>query len=262
MLAGFSDDEILHELLVAPRQALIPLADTQIIERPGWWQLITPSLKRGGMNEVICSELKDADTVIAETIATYMKLDVRFRFIPYPGKSSIDLVARLERSGLSRWEGFAMAAATEEASAGSAAGAEERGDLAVEQVNAATLAEFTRVVAEGWQMDAAAVEPLHRQMLAHPARRHHLFLGRKEGVAVAAASYVATFRSAYLIGGVTLPQSRGRGLYRSLVGARLRHASARGLRLCTTLARATTSAPILSRLGFQQICALPVFTNF
>jgi hypothetical protein len=45
MIAGFSNEEILHEVVVAPRAALIPLDDTRVIERPGWWQLVTPSAR-------------------------------------------------------------------------------------------------------------------------------------------------------------------------------------------------------------------------
>jgi hypothetical protein len=56
MIAGFSPEEILHEVLVAPRGAFVPLPDTRIIERPGFWQIMTPSLRGGSMNEVACEQ--------------------------------------------------------------------------------------------------------------------------------------------------------------------------------------------------------------
>src|ERR1700690_3912887 len=99
MISGFTDEEILHEVLVAPRGALVPLADTRIIERPGWWQIATPSLTRGGMNEVDCSELPgaSADAIIDETIETYRQLGVRFRWTIGPGTKPDELADRLAR---------------------------------------------------------------------------------------------------------------------------------------------------------------------
>jgi len=57
---------------------------------------------------------------------------------------------------------------------------------------------------------------------------------------------------ASLWGGATLPQYRGRGLYKSLVAARLQEALARGVSYLTVDA-SPMSAPILQRHGFRQI---------
>lgn len=259
MLAGFSRDELLHELLVAPRAALIPLADTRIIERPGWWQLVTPSLKQGGLNEVSCTEHVD-DAVIDATLATYRELGIRFRWMIAPGAHAADLIRRLKERGLERSEALGLARA---ASPGElpASASEAGGRITSEVVTLETVDEFTRVMAEGWQSDPAPLHALHQRLLAEPAPRHHLFIARREGVAAAAASYISLERSAYLIGAVTLDAHRGRGLYRELVQVRLRHAAARGLAVATTLARAETSAPILERLGFEIIYPITVFNN-
>jgi ribosomal protein S18 acetylase RimI-like enzyme len=257
MLTGFSNEEILHEALVAPRSALVPLADTSIIERPGWWQIVTPSLTQGGMNEVACAELPDeaADAIIDETIASYRRLGLLFRWMIGPGTKPDDLAERLAQRGLLRSESRVMASATRSAAPLDAAA------VTVDEVNLANVDDFTRVMAEGWKMDAAPLDDLHRRMLADPARRNQLFVARHEGVAAAVASYVALDRSAYLIGAVVLPAWRGRELYRALVNARLRHAEARGLALATSVARAETSAPILARIGFETVCSIAVFTN-
>ncbi|MFF5078095.1 GNAT family N-acetyltransferase [Actinoplanes sp. NPDC000266] len=55
-----------------------------------------------------------------------------------------------------------------------------------------------------------------------------------------------------LLGGTTLPDWRGRGLYRAMVAFRAREAVDRGFRLLHVDA-SPYSAPILRRLGFQQI---------
>lgn len=258
MLAGFSKDEILHELFVAPRAALIPLPDTQIIERPGWWQLVTPSLRHGGLNEVMCTELADADAdaVIDAALAPYQKNDAHFRWTLVPGSQPADIAERLARRGLIRSEALAMARHTADVPPPDAAAS----GLSVEAVTLANVDDYTRVMAEGWHSDPAPLDAQHRRMLAKPEQR--LFVVRKDGAAVAAGSYVALRRSAYFFGAVTLPAYRKHGIYRELVHARLRHAAEQGLKLATTLARAGTSAPILTQLGFALVSPIPLYVNF
>lgn len=257
MIAGFTPEEIVHEVLVAPRAALVPLPDTQVIERPGWWQLVTPSLARGGMNEVQCSELTDAeaDATIDQTLAFYRGLDIHFRWMVAPGAKPADLAERLERRGLQRSESLVMACAT------SSAIGEDAPAITIEAVTLANVDDYTRVMAEGWGADAAALDPFHRKMLADPAGRNHLFLARREGAPAAVGSYMALERSAYLVGAVALASHRGRGLYRALVNARMRHAAGRGLPLATSLASATTSAPILTKLGFETVCSIATLSH-
>jgi GNAT superfamily N-acetyltransferase len=55
-----------------------------------------------------------------------------------------------------------------------------------------------------------------------------------------------------LLGGTTLPDWRGRGLYRAMIAARAREAVARGFRLLHVDA-SPASAPILRRCGFHEI---------
>jgi GNAT superfamily N-acetyltransferase len=55
-----------------------------------------------------------------------------------------------------------------------------------------------------------------------------------------------------LLGGATLPDWRGRGLYRAMIAARAREAVARGFRLLHVDA-SSASAPILRRCGFHEI---------
>jgi GNAT superfamily N-acetyltransferase len=57
---------------------------------------------------------------------------------------------------------------------------------------------------------------------------------------------------ASLWGGATLPAHRRRGIYRSLVAARVNEARARGIRFATVDAR-ETSRPILEQLGFARL---------
>ena len=242
--------DLLEEVIVVPRRAFPRLPDLRVVERPGWLQIVTPSIKTGGLNEVIYSLLDDddiADAAIDEAVACYRDLGLKFRWNVGPGSGPADLGERLERRGLGASPGRGMARSTE-----------TDGEVAdVVEVDGRTLEQFVDVMAAGWGADPAALLALHRHVLAEGRQR--LFLAYADGKPAATASYVPFARSAYLMGGVVLPELRGRGLYRALVHARLADARARGITLATSHARESTSAPILEKLGFETVCRM---TNY
>lgn len=259
-----SDAEIFEEVVVTPRSAELPLPDLVRIERPGWVQLVTPSFRQGGFNEVAFSALADdeADAVIDATIAEYRALGIRFRWAVPPGSAPADLGARLVRRGLTESWGRGMARATAaELAETTGAAAPLDPAITVEEADARTIDTFTRVMAEGWGTDPGPLAAAHAVSLAMPdaERRHRYFVATYAGEPVGAAGYVAFPRSAYLLGAVVLPRFRGRGLYRALAAARIADAHARGISLATSHARESTSAPILERLGFATICRFAIY---
>jgi len=238
-----TEAEILEEVLVPPRRTYLRVPDLQLVDRPGWLQISTPSLRDGGMNEVVHAELTagEADAVIARTIAHYRALGVKWRWRVTPGSTPADLGDRLARHGLVRREVAGMARATEVMEV----------TTAVEQVDAATLAELTGVMARGWAMDPTPLHVLNEVALRDPRMTH--YLARIDGVPVGTASAVWFARSVYLMGAVVLESHRGRGAYRALAAARITEAATRGIELATSHARPETSAPILARMGFREI---------
>jgi GNAT superfamily N-acetyltransferase len=142
-----------------------------------------------------------------------------------------------------------------------AAPVDAEADITVEEVDERTVEEFSRTMAQGWEMDPAPIEAFNRIVLASPDRRHRLFLARYQGAPAGTAGLVAFERSVYLLGGVVLPAFRRRGLYRALVAARLRYAAERDIPFATSHARASTSAPLLERLGFETLCRFALFSN-
>jgi GNAT superfamily N-acetyltransferase len=74
-----------------------------------------------------------------------------------------------------------------------------------------------------------------------------------DGELVATGRAFFSPRGALLSGGATLPRARGRGAYRALVRARWEDAAARGTAALAVQAKKETSAPILRRLGFEQV---------
>jgi GNAT superfamily N-acetyltransferase len=83
----------------------------------------------------------------------------------------------------------------------------------------------------------------------------------------AAGSQRGTAASVYLdgcvglIGGSTLPEARGRGVYRALVRARWEDAVARDLPALVTQAVNSTSKPILEHLGFVPLFPIPILRD-
>ncbi|HEU5362957.1 MAG TPA: hypothetical protein VFU56_06410 [Gaiellaceae bacterium] len=63
-------------------------------------------------------------------------------------------------------------------------------------------------------------------------------------------------RGVFLIAGGVLPWARGRGIYKALVRARWDDAVARGTPALVTEAIVDTSYPILTRVGFVEVCAI------
>lgn len=76
------------------------------------------------------------------------------------------------------------------------------------------------------------------------------FLARLDGRPAGRGGYSLVGEVARLWAGAVVPAYRGRGVYRALVDARIRHAAACGATLALVGARVSTSAPILHRLGF------------
>ena len=74
-----------------------------------------------------------------------------------------------------------------------------------------------------------------------------------DGRIVGGGRAIFTPRGALMSGGSTLPEFRGRGVYRALVRARWDDAAARGTPALAVQA-GHMSAPILARLGFEQVC--------
>jgi len=254
-MSGWSHEDMQRALFEAPRRGFDPMPDSVVVERPGWWRLTTPSFRNGGFNEVALSALgeDEADHVIDETLADYARLGLSFRWTVGPESAPFDLAARLALRGLVGEPVWGMAAALDSMTFAPSSSA-----LEVERVTLAAEPVFTRVMAEGWSAEPAALEAYHRRVLSSPHAKTRLFLASVAGEPAGTASYVVADDVAFLMGAVVLPRFRGRGAYRELVRARLFDAARVGCTLAATHAGAL-SAPILSRMGFLSLCEFALF---
>jgi MOSC domain-containing protein YiiM/GNAT superfamily N-acetyltransferase len=86
------------------------------------------------------------------------------------------------------------------------------------------------------------------------AAHHHRFVAERDGRAVGAASLHVHRRVGWLRAATVLPEARGLGIQRALIGARLAHAARLGCDLAGSLADAGgISAANLTRLRFAEV---------
>lgn len=219
--------------------------------------MITPSLKQGGVNEVIFCQVapEEADAVIDRTIAEYRAHGCKFRWPVQPDTLPADLAERLEKRGFGKIIIRALARST------ALEPSPPDPKIRVLEVDESNVHLFSAMIARGWGMDPVPLDRFNRHLLASPERRHHLFLATYDGEPAGASNACLFPRSIYLQGAVTMPEMRRRGIYRAMVEHRLRFAADRGRTLATIHANAATSAPILAQLGFQEVLTFPFFTH-
>ncbi len=225
-------------------------ADTQVIERPGWYQTITPSTS-GTCNEVVLSQVedRDAERVIDETIATYRAHGLPTKWCVGYWTRPEDFGERLARRGFESWAVRGMGCSTSlELSAA--------WDIAVRQVNEQGLERHLAVVMQGWGVPPTELDVWRGTYLARLRAQpcvNYYFEALLQDEVVGTASLILRGDSAYLMGAQVLETARGRGVYRALIRARLEFLCARGIEYATTQAREATSAPRLQHLGFETL---------
>jgi GNAT superfamily N-acetyltransferase len=242
----------IEETFLAPVGCTLLARDTRVVERDGWYQTITPSSGSVAGNEVVVSRVAaaDAEAVVRETMATYASAGVPFRWSVGPLTEPANFGALLEAHGFRRSEGRGMSIAPADWVAAAPR------EVTVEATTATTIDAFLAVSDAGWEREARPDRDAERRadhVRALGTGRFHMFVARRGGELAGSAGFVTKPRSAYLVGGVVLAAHRGTGVYRALLDARLRDIAALGIPLATTMARESTAAPILARLGFETV---------
>jgi hypothetical protein len=170
-----------------------------------------------------------------------------------PSTQPPDLVARLEALGF-RTPGDRVAELISMA-------ALEPPEPAEADVRRVESAEDYRAAAElRWESFGTPPERQDHDGLDHAFRTQReadsviVFLAYADGRPAATGACVVSDRGLLLFGGATAEWARGRGLYRALVRARWDEAVRRGTPALVVQADPATSAPILRRLGFVEVC--------
>lgn len=211
----------------------------------------------------------DAARRVDEIIVWYRSQGRPFSWWVGPSSRPASLPALLEARGLKlldRYEGVALL--LDGAFHGGTAGATEPspGVTVAPVEDEAGARAMVRVNARVWGYPPEAEDRLVAERLEYlrlPRRRGGYLLAYVDGEVAGTASYrfSGDGRAVYLVGAATLPEYRGRGVFRTLVAWRVRQARARGCQVAACLAREGTSAPILRRLGFARYFTMPVYTG-
>ena len=206
-----------------------------------------------GWSGVVWSDLESgsADAVIAEQVAYFAGRGEQFEWKLYSYDRPPDLGDRLTAAGFIAEDAEALVVADARQIAGhEGAGGVLPDDVRLVQVTDETGVELMIDVADR----VFGPDPKLRRSLMEQLRNspefNVLVLAMAGGTPVCSAR--VSFDStdfAGLWGGGTLPEWRGRGIYRAMVGYRARLAAARGYRYLQVDA-SPQSRPILERLGF------------
>jgi hypothetical protein len=242
--------EKIEEAVLAPVGSALLSRDTEIVERDGWYQVITPSTKSTQGNEVVLSRIAahEVDGVVLRTVDQYAAHSLPFKWSVGPLTEPSDFAGHLERHGFVGWSVRGMAADP------SAWVRTPHEDVAIEPVTELNLAEYYACWVRGWDIsvpDAGAWIDDHRRALA--TGRFHFFLARIGGEPVGTAGMIVKRRCVYLVGGNVIASSQHKGAYRALLDERIALAARLGSPLAVTQAREETSAPILEKLGFESL---------
>jgi GNAT superfamily N-acetyltransferase len=105
-------------------------------------------------------------------------------------------------------------------------------------------------------LDREIIEQHEHQQLADcvdPKGRVHRFVVYEHGEPVSggAMTFFPALGFAMLWRGGTIPEARGRGLYKAVLRERMKFAKRHGIALVGLYAKLATSAPIVARLGFE-----------
>jgi ribosomal protein S18 acetylase RimI-like enzyme len=212
-----------------------------------------------GASRVSWSDLDDAsaDAVIAAQLAFFAARGQGFEWKLHDYDQPPDLGARLAAAGLVPDEEELVMVAQTDQVAGQAQAAARPDGVRVEAVPGRAGVELLlQVSVQAFGADKAELgDALRAAVTAAPDTVAVViaFAGDRP-VSAARAEFLPGRDFAGLWGGGTLPDWRGRGLYRALVGLRAQLAAARGYRYLQVDAL-PTSAPILARLGFTAVAA-------
>jgi hypothetical protein len=231
----------------APLGGLMLEPDSQIIERPGWYQILTPSVRDPSLNEVILSriEVREADERVEEVFSQYRQIGTEFKWSIGPMSNAAAIEPIISGHALDSWSFRGMFIDTK-SKVDAAAG------LQVERVQRENFSEFIDVYLSGWGLEnfrKAAEEKF--SAVTEPDGSQRYFLVKKAGTPIASAGTILKDDCGYLVGAVVLPEFRGSGAYRALLQSRLEDLQACRRTYAVTHAREATAAPILAKLGFQ-----------
>jgi hypothetical protein len=186
--------------------------DSVIVERPGWFQITTPSSKGRWHNRVVESVMtrEEAPCRISDVIAHYRALGVDFSWRVGPSSAPSGLGELLASHGMVEAALVGMVAEVSRLSVSLEPG------ITVERVGPHNVEDYVRASAAGWNNDAPSTAALLADMqrtLSDPDSACEFFVARCRGEpAGAGALWPVSARSGYFLGGSVAPKLRSFGV--------------------------------------------------
>jgi len=233
--------------------------DTEVIDRPDWIQLRTPSSPLVQHNKVLRAVIaeRDAERVVAEVLADHAERGAALVWHVDGVSQPRDFSARLLAAGLPRLgEGLGMYRDTGIADDGLPA------SVRIEEAGLSHVEVFTNLVCRAWPRPrsfAAEVGAWVRKSIEQPELGSVHFVAYCDDEPVGTASLLMFPNElAYMRGAAVLPAYRGRGIYTALMRRRLAHCAANGRDTAVIWANPDTSAPVARQLGFIEVAGAHV----
>jgi hypothetical protein len=230
---------------------------------PGVRAQVGPTTANPQLNAVGMARLDEAtaDAAIAAVIDRFAAEGKGFGWLVGPSSTPADLGARLEAAGVEKFAEAAGVALTDLAQP-----IPTNPDIRIEEVGFAELRQATDMMATAFGFGLTAedmtafVDALEALEGRHHSRTYLAFADdRDEPVAFSYMTSTEVPGVAYFPLAATLAEHRGSGIYRSLVARRIADARADGAHAVVTQAVRETSAPILRRISFTELCALELY---
>jgi len=241
---AWTPERKLHAAIEAPLGPSAGPPDSRVIAREGWFQRITPSSRGTWHNEVLVSRVaqSEAEHVIDEVISQYRALGKPVKWCTGPWTEPPDFGDRLARRGFSSWATRGMGVSTDvRVASGGATARIVNVDADLDAYVSTSIAAWSNPTSNGETLRVAMRAALGRELVAFVVD------GLGAGALLLREDY------GYLVGTAVVERERGRGVYRSLVAARLAFLRARDIEFAVTHAHESTSAPILEHLGFETL---------
>ena len=233
--------------------------DTVVVDTPTWFQARTPSSPLPVYNCVRRARLgpAEADARIAELVREHRARDSGLTWAVSELCRPRDLPERLVAAGLRsvariwgmvRDTGLPLEDVPE--------------DVEVRRIGPEEADVWADTSSAGWGHDPAIRSGFLADMRRILTKRDEpldCYLATRGGQPVGTANLRYVPDSGYLLGSSVVPEARGRGVYRAMLGARLSVLHREGIGRATILANAETSGPICARLGFARACDFEVF---
>ncbi len=241
-----------------------PSSDIECIKRPGWVQWLRRGVQSPLTNRIWFSRLSDeeVDERIAETIATYRALNLPLMWMLSPGSRPTNLAERLLAHGFRHYVDVrGMIAHVDDIL--KAAATSINPAIQVTVVDESNMKDWLTLYARGWNVDEETKNAVRREMKARfeqPNERVIEVLARYEGEACGAASLDIFNGFGLFLNGFVLPELRHKGVFRSMVAARASILKQRNIPFGVIHALAQTAAPIVHRLGFEDVCEMSAYT--